>query len=102
MTTIVQGGTNNSIVTAIQFWAVSDTGDGTTINLFYNDGGTRKLIGQVQVPGGYTPNVPGASCWFGTWSCPFLNYFLANADKIDAVMTRGTVSIVALAIGGDY
>lgn len=99
MTTVVTGGTNDSIVVGIRFVAITSTGAGTFLNIFYNDSGTRKLVGQLAVPPNIEPD-SDTECWTGTWNNPNASGFLAASDAFDVVPMTGGCTFVAWAIGG--
>lgn len=102
MTTVVQGGTNGSKVSQIRVRAVTNTGDGTILYLFYNDGTNRRNIGHIVVTPGKNPAVAGQQPFEGVWTNPNGDGFLKATHKIDIVPFSGNTTFHAWPVGGDY
>lgn len=101
MTTVVQGGTNGSMVREIVVRAITHTRNGTLIYVFHNTGGTRTNVGHIVVSPSINPS-QGHEPWEGRWVNPNAEFFLKSGDKFDLVARDGTTTYIAWAIGGDY
>lgn len=96
---IVTGGTNGSIVTSIVARAVTNTGPGTVLFVYYKSSTTYKNIGHIVVE----PNKnPFDGCWEGTWTNPNGAYFLKAGDSICMAPYSGVTVFHAYATGGDF
>lgn len=98
-TEVVRGGTNGSVVESIVARAVTNTGPGTVLFVYYKSSTTYKNIGHIVVE----PNVdPAGGCWEGTWSNPNGRFFLKAGDSICLAPVNGVTVFHAYATGGDY
>lgn len=98
--TVITGGTNGSLVTAIIFRAVTNTAGGTQINIFHKSSTTYRNIGRVVVPGGIDPS-KGQELEI-QWTNANGAYPLKASDSIVAAQMNGTTVFHARPIGGDY
>lgn len=102
LTTIVTFGTNGTQIGSIRFRALSNTGAGVTIHIFYTSGGSHLNVGSVQIPPGIDPGQPDTLPPESLWSNPAFGFPMKAGDKFEAAMTTSGPTVVAWAIGADY